>query len=95
MQESDSSPLARLVLFMVCLSAAGSIIAGAHYFAIDLPAQKNVQAPTNSDTCASTCSMQKMDCARNCPKDSNQGSCLDACLETYYHCMCRYCDMYC
>jgi hypothetical protein len=34
------SPLARLVLFMVCLSVAGSIIAGVHYFAVDLPQQK-------------------------------------------------------
>lgn len=34
------SPLARLVLFMVCLSIAGSIVAGVCYFAVDLPQQK-------------------------------------------------------
>ncbi|MHB8164090.1 MAG: hypothetical protein ACYDDV_07035 [Methanoregula sp.] len=43
----ERSPLARLVLFIICLSIAGSFIAGIHYLAIDLPAQKNVQAPEN------------------------------------------------
>lgn len=41
------SPLARLVVFMVCLSIAGSVVAGVHYFAVDLPAQKVVQVPQN------------------------------------------------
>ena len=40
------SPLARLVLFMICLSVAGSIIAGVHYFAVDLP-QQNAAAALN------------------------------------------------
>ncbi|MFA6333609.1 MAG: hypothetical protein WCX22_11695 [Methanoregula sp.] len=48
MQESTGTPLARLVLFMVCLSIAGSIVAGAHYYAIDLPQQKSIDAPQNS-----------------------------------------------
>lgn len=47
MSESLRSPLARLVLFMVCLSVAGAFIAGAHYVAVDLPQQQNLQAPTN------------------------------------------------
>jgi hypothetical protein len=41
------SPLVRLVLFMICLSIAGSIVAGAHYYAVDLPQQQTLQAPTN------------------------------------------------
>ncbi len=50
MSQSAKSPLARLVLFMVCLSVAGAFIAGVHYFAVDLPQQQNVQAPANGCT---------------------------------------------
>jgi len=35
----ERTPLARFVLFMVCLSIAGTIVAGAHYYTIDLPQQ--------------------------------------------------------
>jgi len=52
------SPLARLVLFMFCLSVAGTFIAGVHYAAIDLPQQQSVTAPTNDyppDYCVSFC----------------------------------------
>jgi len=42
-----NSPLARLVLFIVCLSIAGSFVAGLHYVAVDLPRQQNVQPPSN------------------------------------------------
>ena len=45
---SERTSLARLVLFMVCLAAAGSFVAGAHYYTIDLPQQNAVQAPTNA-----------------------------------------------
>lgn len=43
----EKSPLARLVLFMFCLSIAATIVAGAHYAVIDLPRQNAVQIPTN------------------------------------------------
>jgi hypothetical protein len=33
---------------MVCLSVAGSFVAGVHYFAVDLPDQNTVQAPRNT-----------------------------------------------
>jgi len=46
--QSAYSPLAQLVLFIICLAFAGSCVAGAHYAAVDLPAQKAVQAPENS-----------------------------------------------
>ncbi len=46
------SPLARLVLFMICLSIAGTIVSGIHYLAIDRPQQENaLQAPMNSGLC--------------------------------------------
>jgi len=46
------SPLARLVLFIVCLAFAAGIVAGVHYLAIDLPAQEAVlHAPANSESC--------------------------------------------
>jgi len=48
---SAQLPLARLVLFMVCLAIAGSVIAGVHYSAVDLPVQKlPLQAPMNGVT---------------------------------------------
>jgi hypothetical protein len=50
--QSTRSPLARLVLFMICLAIAGSAIAGAHYAVVDLPAQNHVQnPPANSESC--------------------------------------------
>ncbi|PKL68401.1 MAG: hypothetical protein CVV30_10845 [Methanomicrobiales archaeon HGW-Methanomicrobiales-1] len=47
--QSDKSPLTWLVLFMICLSLAGTVVAGAHYFAVDLPAQEEEEelAPEN------------------------------------------------
>jgi len=45
---SAGTPLTRLVLFMVCISIAGTIVAGANFLAVSLPAQNAVQAPTNS-----------------------------------------------
>lgn len=52
MSKTPSSPLARLVLFMVCLSIAGGFVGIAHYYAVDLPEQQKIQAPANS--CAYT-----------------------------------------
>ncbi|WP_292368281.1 hypothetical protein [Methanoregula sp. UBA64] len=52
MSESIKSPLARLVLFMICLSVVGLFMAGVQYYAVDLPQQQSVHAPTNG--CAYT-----------------------------------------
>lgn len=57
MLSSERSPLARLVLFIVCLSIAGTVIAGMHYYAIDLPQQKALTAPANAD---------RTDCEKSC-----------------------------
>ncbi len=46
------SPLIRLVLFMVCLSIAGTVLAGVHYTAVDLPVQETaLRPPANSGSC--------------------------------------------
>ena len=67
------SPLARLVLFMVCLSIAGSIVAGLHYNAVDLPRQNALQAPSNAwYTCQPyDCECQVHRCQSNCASDGN------------------------
>ena len=49
---SEKSPLTRLVLFIVCLAIAATIVAGAHYLAVDLPAQETaLHPPANSESC--------------------------------------------
>jgi hypothetical protein len=50
---------------MVCISLAGSFVAGIHYFAIDLPAQKALQVPGNNGIDVS-------ECIRNCPADNGR-----------------------
>jgi len=74
MQEFTRSPLARLVLFIVCLSIAGSIVAGVHYYAVDLPQQPEVQAPTNN--CGSYQEKQTA-CSFRCGQDP---VCYSSCL---------------
>jgi len=59
--QTTGTPLGRLVLFMVCLSIAGSLLAGAHYFAVDLPAQKAITAPSNG-YCETSCEWVYDDC---------------------------------
>jgi hypothetical protein len=55
------SPLVRLVLFMFCLALAGTIIAGVHYYVVDLPAQKAVQPPDNN-WCYDQCNTAYFNC---------------------------------
>jgi len=62
------SPLAGLVLFIICIAIAGTFVAGVHYFTIDLPQQKAVQAPENSygagGSCA--CDQELASCRNSC-----------------------------
>ncbi len=70
MSAPEQSPLARLVLFMICLSVAGSILAGAQYFTNGQPQQAAVVAPANSpsDNC--------QDCYDWCAREHpNSGGC--------------------
>jgi hypothetical protein len=62
---SEHSPLARLVLFLVCLAIAGSLVAGTHYYAIDLPQQNSLQAPENAVSSTINCNI----CRHNCLAD--------------------------
>lgn len=77
MSESPSkrSPLARLVLFMVCLAVAGSFLAGAHYYAVDLPAQNAGDPPDNGLKPFSKCSI----CVSNCAGKPDIYYCLMEC----------------
>ncbi len=50
MPEPERSPLARLILFIACLSAIAVLAAGIHYLAFDLPVQKTV--PPAPENCA-------------------------------------------
>ena len=72
------SPLASLVLFMICLAALGSILAGAHYLVVDFPAQQNVLSPENSDWGTTSCTQCKQDCGSS-SINTNYGNCLMTC----------------
>lgn len=81
---STRSPLARFVLFMICLSITGCVVAGAHYVAIDLPAQSALHAPHNALTpTPETCTRENMDkCEANClrPDGVLNLNCYEACI---------------
>jgi hypothetical protein len=59
MVSNERSPLARLVLFLVCLSLVGMLAAGAYWYVVDLP-QQNARVPVNSVPGMSS------QCERNC-----------------------------
>jgi hypothetical protein len=77
MPESPSAytPLTRLVLVMVCLAIAGSIGAGVHYYAVDLPQQKSVQPPDNGSKLFYQCVI----CKSNCEGKTDIYDCLNEC----------------
>jgi hypothetical protein len=74
LSQSTRSPLARLVLFMVCLAIAGSCIAGAHYYTVDLPQQK-ATPPENSIKFGQKCEI----CRANCVGETDFYNCLTEC----------------
>jgi hypothetical protein len=80
MSELEKSPLVRLVLVIFCLAIAGSIIAGVHYYAVDLPQQQSIQPPSNK-ICASDLCRFCDACSRACwaktPFEWN--ACFDEC----------------
>lgn len=83
--ESTRSPLGRLVFFMVCLSVAGGIVAGAHYTFVDLPQQNAMHAPRNSgeNACGAACSDAYTACTGGCSGDRG---CNDACYQVVEAC---------
>ena len=68
MSGNTGTPLARLVLFMVCLSIAGSCVASVQYYAAGQSQQDTLQPPENSifptdcntgkDACFAFCNAQ-------------------------------------
>ena len=75
MSASERSPLYCLVLFMTCLAIAGSVLAGAHYYAVDLPQQNALQAPENAQSSTSNCQL----CKNNCKIDADYFLCISIC----------------
>ena len=77
MNESPStqSPIARLILFIVCLAIAGSIVGGIHYVAVDLPQQNEAMltVPQNNN-----CLAQTIACLKE-PPGCCTGPCAGAC----------------
>jgi hypothetical protein len=78
MTASEPSPLARFVLFMICLAALGSILAGAHYLTVDLPEQQNVISPENAGWGTTSCTKCKQDCGSS-STNTNYFNCLMTC----------------
>jgi hypothetical protein len=68
---------------MVCLAAAGSFVAGAHYYAVDLPQQMHVQAPANAcipyeeNSCAKICAGTYCNYHAPDPMSGGPTGCLD------------------
>jgi hypothetical protein len=78
MTASKRSPLARLVFFMVCLSIAGSLIAGVYYLDVDLPAQQNAPSPENAGHGTALCTKCRQDCGSS-STNSQYFNCLMTC----------------
>lgn len=76
MTVSEQPPLVRLVLFMIGLAIAGSILAGAHYYTIDLPdQQKAAQMPPDNDSLRTKCK----NCLLTCSYAPAPVTCLNDC----------------
>ncbi len=78
---SEGAPLARLVLFMVCLAIIGGVFAAAHYYVVDLPEQNSIQAPANE--CGSACTSGHKECRDKCHGDR---ACIGRCIKIAQQC---------
>lgn len=76
---NNRSPLAGLVLFMIGLAIFGSMIATAHYYAVDLPDQQKMTVPLNNVPLNAGCKI----CQSNCYG-----------VKDYYNCM-QECELIC
>ena len=86
----ETTPFACLVVFIIVVSIVGSILAGAHYFAVDLPKQQ-ITAPENSldNQCQLVCYNTYTGCFATCNAIQNgiaKSNCLDACADKLYDC---------
>jgi hypothetical protein len=78
----EKAPLARLIIFIVCLALAGSVAAGIYYLAIDLPGQDSAKVPQNSVNPDEVCQAQRQACYEGCNSlfnPSDRFECLHAC----------------
>jgi archaellum component FlaG (FlaF/FlaG flagellin family) len=80
--QTTPSPLARLVLFMVCLAIAGSVVAGIQYVAVDIPQQTATIQSTPENNCLAW--------ETYCMKDPGPGSrdecCSGPCASQWDYC---------
>ncbi len=87
------SPLARLVVFMVCLSIAGALGAGKYWYALDRQSPDAFSVPTNEVDiyCMNDCQFNAEWCSNSCglPDDPDFGSCSDRCLNELETCETR------
>lgn len=85
LSQPERSPLARLVLFMICLAITGSAVAVVHYYAVDLPAQAALHAPNNDHSPnRGTCTQENIAlCEKGCtgPDKVLDLSCYELCVE--------------
>lgn len=74
-------PLARLVLAVFLLALAGTCMAGAHWYAVDLPQQKNLEEYTKcTGRCVSSNAVYMSPLGPRTPGDD---SCKKACREQF------------
>jgi hypothetical protein len=89
----SKSPLARLVVFMVCLSIARVLGAGIHGYAVNRQSPDAVRVPTNEVNiyCMNDCQFDAEWCSNTCglPGDPDFGSCSDRCLNELETCETR------
>lgn len=77
----QKSPLARFMLAMVLLALAGACFAGAHWYAVDQPQQKNLIEYTK---CTGRCvSSNAVYLSPVGPRTPGDDSCQKACREQY------------
>ena len=84
------SPLARLVVFMVCLSIVGALGTGIYWYAVDRQSPDAIRVPTNEVNiyCMNNCQFDAEWCSNSCglPGDTDFGLCLDRCLNELETC---------
>ena len=105
MSQSTQLPLARLIVFIVMLSVAGSILAGLHYYAVDLPQQQVQRPPANGNgpwtDCLNKCQANYRTCDSMATSRMEANQCSDTasacdtqCIDNYLG-ACRSCHAAC
>lgn len=80
--QSGRSPLDRLVLFLVCLSVIGLLVAGGLWITVDRPMQLLTQAPVNSGDDAGQVEDGNGSCIDDCIRQLD--SCYDVCKARHW-----------